>query len=132
VTSLLVDTTFLVDAERGGDNLDQFIGDDDDVAVAAITIAELQVGVLLAEERYRSARQTFVDDVLASLPVIDYDLTVAAAHAALLAEVRRQGRPRGAHDLIIAATARVSRRAVITADATAFVDLIGVEVRSHL
>ena len=48
MTNLLLDTTFLVDAERAGDNLDVLIADDDDVAVAAITIAELGVGVELA------------------------------------------------------------------------------------
>jgi len=37
-------TTVLVDAERGGDALDETIGDSDDGAVAAITVAELRVG----------------------------------------------------------------------------------------
>ena len=48
MTDLLLDTTFLVDAERAGDDLDDLIADEDDVAVAAITIAELRVGVELA------------------------------------------------------------------------------------
>ena len=51
--------------------------------------------------------------------------------AELLAVVRTQGRPRGAHDLLIAATARSTGRTVLTADTTAFADLPGVEVRSH-
>lgn len=63
--------------------------------------------------------------------MIDYDLDVAEAHAALLAEVRVKGMPRGAHDLIIAATARHARRIVVTAGASAFRDLSGVETRSH-
>jgi tRNA(fMet)-specific endonuclease VapC len=45
--------------------------------------------------------------------------------------VRRQGTPRGAHDLLIAATASASRRAVVTADATAFADVPDLEVRHH-
>jgi tRNA(fMet)-specific endonuclease VapC len=56
---------------------------------------------------------------------------VAEAHAALLVSVREQGRPRGAHDLIIAATARTFDRTVVSADGRSFVDLPGVEVRSH-
>lgn len=107
------------------------IGDDDNVAVAAITIAEILAGAHLADGRRRSARQRFTSRVLAEIPVIPYDTAVAAAHAELLAEVRRSGRPRGAHDLIVAATARATGRTVITADAAAFTGLAGVEARPH-
>jgi predicted nucleic acid-binding protein len=41
------------------------------------------------------------------------------------------GRPRGAHDLIIAATARATRRMVVTADTSAFADLTEVHVQAH-
>lgn len=34
---LLLDTTFLVDSERGDIDLDEVIGDDDDVAIAAVS-----------------------------------------------------------------------------------------------
>ena len=94
-------------------------------------MAELLVGVELAEGKKRARRQTFVDDIVATLQVLTYDLDVSAAHAELLVAVRRQGLPRGAHDLIIAATAKASDRAVVTADATAFEDLPDVSVRSH-
>ncbi|MFP3901779.1 MAG: PIN domain-containing protein [Acidimicrobiia bacterium] len=128
---LLLDTTFLVDAERSGEELDRAFGDDDDVAIAAVTLAEIRVGALLARGRRRTARAAFVDDVAATVPIVGYDATVAEAHAVLLAAVRRQGRPRGAHDLVIAATARATQRTVITADSDAFADLPGVEARSH-
>jgi len=129
VTRLLFDTTFLIDAERTGDALDDVIDDNDDVAIAAVTIAELRVGALLATSRRRAARSAYVDDVVATIPVLDYDVEVAEAHAELLLEVRSQGRPRGAHDLIVAATAKAFDRTVISADRTAFRDLPGVEVR---
>jgi tRNA(fMet)-specific endonuclease VapC len=60
--------------------------------------------------------------------VLAYDLDVAEAHAVLLADVRAQGCPRGAHDLIIAATARASGRTVVTGDAGAFAGLPGVSL----
>ena len=129
MTRVLFDTTFLVDAERTRDALDDVIDDDDDVAIAAVTIAELRVGALLAIGRRKAARSAYVDDVVATIPVLDYDVEVAEAHAELLLEVRSQGRPRGAHDLIIAATAKAFDRTVISADRTAFRDLPGVEVR---
>lgn len=53
----------------------------------------------------------------------------AVTDAKLLARARRSGRPRGAHALIIAATARAGGRVVVTADTSASEDLPGVEVR---
>lgn len=131
MTRLLFDTTFLVDGERTGVELDDVIDDQDDVAVAAITIAELRVGVLLADHRHRATRSAYVDDILATVPVIGYDREVAENHAELLVHVRSEGKPRGAHDLIIAATAKTFDRTVVSADSTAFGDLPGVDVRTH-
>lgn len=125
---LILDTGILVRAERGRARLDRALRDDDDVAIAAITAAELLVGVELADARRRPDRAAYVDDVLATVPVEDYTLDVAAAHARLLAHARRTGRPRGAHDLIIAATAAATRRTVLTSDGSAaFADLPGVD-----
>ena len=124
-----MDTTILVAAERRREVLDQVIHDNDDVAVAAITAAELLVGVELADGRRRQSRQRYVEAVLDALPVESYDLDVARAHALLLADVRRRGRPRGAHDLLIAATALARNREVITTDQPGFSDLPGVRLR---
>ena len=129
MSRILLDTTFLIDAERAA-GLEEAIDDEDDVAIAAVTVAELRVGALLAEGRHRTMRSEFVDDVAATIPVLDYTLDVADAHAELLVAVRRQGKPRGAHDLIIAATAKASDRVVVSADARAFADLPGVKLRS--
>jgi tRNA(fMet)-specific endonuclease VapC len=131
VTLLLLDTTFLIDSERSDAELDDTIDDTDDVAMAAITVAELFVGVRLASGRRRSQRQRFFDDVCDVIPILGYDRSVAAEHAELLVAVKRAGRPRGAHDLIIAATARATKRTVVSADLTAFTDLPGVTVLNH-
>jgi len=107
------------------------IADDDDAAIAAITVAELLVGVHLADDAHRPDRQALVDDIIDVVPIVDYDQAVAASHAELLAFVRRQGRPRGAHDLIIAATAKATQREVVSADRSAYSGLPGVILRSH-
>lgn len=96
-----------------------------------MTVAELRVGALLAKGKTAAARAAFVDDAIASIPLIAYDHAIAEVHALLLVEVRRRGTPRGAHDLLIAATAAATGRAVLTADASAFVDLTDVDVRRH-
>jgi tRNA(fMet)-specific endonuclease VapC len=106
------------------------IADEDDVAIAAITAAELLVGVELADRRRRETRAAYVQRVLSEVPVEGYDLGVARTHAALLAHARRSGRPRGAHDLIIAATAASTNRIVVTAEPAGFEDLPGVSIRS--
>ena len=126
---LIVDTTVLVAAERSRQHLDALIADNDDVVIAAITAAELLVGVHLADDANRNRRASFVDAVLEMIPIEDYDLDVARAHAELLAHVRTTGRPRGAHDLLIAATATVTHRMVVSSDAQTFVDLPGVTHR---
>jgi tRNA(fMet)-specific endonuclease VapC len=131
VSLLLLDTTFLIDAERGTADLDALISDDDDVAIAAITLAELTVGVQLASVRQRPRRQSYVDEIAASIPLLPYDETVALRHASLLVAVRRAGQPRGAHDLIIAATAAASGRTVVSADRRAFDGLPGVNALDH-
>jgi tRNA(fMet)-specific endonuclease VapC len=64
------------------------------VATAAITAAELLVGVELADARRRPDRAAYVDDVLATVPVEDYTLDVAAAHARLLAHSAGPADPR--------------------------------------
>jgi tRNA(fMet)-specific endonuclease VapC len=128
---LILDTTVLVDAERGGDALVEVIDDGDDVAVAAVTVAELKVGVQLAKGRRRDKRERFVAAILDAVSIEPYDLDVADAHADLLAYVRRTGTPRGAHDLIIAATARAQNRQVVSSDQRAFAELPGVSVASR-
>jgi tRNA(fMet)-specific endonuclease VapC len=87
------------------------------------------VGVELAERRQKPRRHQFVDSVLAAIPVEPYDLEIAKVHAALLAHTQREGRARGAHDLLIAATARARSRMVVTADSRGFHDLPQVAVR---
>lgn len=89
------------------------------------------MGVLLADGKRRKTRRALVEDVLASIPVLEFDVDVAAAHADLLASVRIAGEPRRAHDLIIAATACNRGRMVVTGDLTAFEGLPAVKTRIH-
>jgi tRNA(fMet)-specific endonuclease VapC len=122
----------LVDAERGGDSLEEVVDDGDGVAVAAITVAELRVGVQMAKGRRREKRERFVAAVLDTVSIEPYDPNVAEAHADLLAHVRRTGSPGGAHDLIIAATARAQERHVVSSDQRGFAELPGVSLASDL
>jgi tRNA(fMet)-specific endonuclease VapC len=127
---LILDTGVLVRGARG--QLDATaIGDEDDVALPAVVIAEYLAGVLLDGDRARQATQRgFLDHLLDVTPVEDYTLAVAVHHAALLAHVRTTGQPGGANDLVIAATARATGRILLTTDTRArFDELPDVQAR---
>lgn len=126
---LILDTGVVIAGVR--EHLDiSALADVDDVTIPAIVVTEYLVGTLLDADAGRSAAQrAFLDEVLEVLPVHEYDRTVAEHHAALLAHVRRAGTTRGAHDLIIAATARATDRIILTTEERArFGELPAVEV----
>lgn len=125
---LIIDTGVLIASERVRAEPMDVIAEDDDLVIAAITVAELHAGIELATERHRAARAEFLVRVLETLPVEPYDLATAEVHGRLLAHVHRDGNRRGAHDLIIAATAVATKRIVLTTDRSAnFHDLAGVD-----
>ncbi|MDQ6739722.1 MAG: PIN domain-containing protein [Actinomycetota bacterium] len=128
---LILDTSVLIAAERGRLDLAAAAGDDADATVPAIVIAEYLTGVRLsATDAQRTARREFLDRALQALPIENYTRRVAVRHSELLAHVHRSGAPRGAHDLIIAATALATGRTVLTTDARAgFDQLPGVIAR---
>ena len=99
------------------------------MVIAALTAAELLVGVELSGGKSRQRRRAFVEDILVTIPIEPYDLGVARTHASLLAYTRRSGRPRGAHDLLIGATALTHSRIVVSADPSGFEDLPGLALR---
>lgn len=128
---LILDTNALIDLDRQSAGASPF-SESDDIAIAAITLAELQHGVLAAGASRRAAREQFVADVQETIEVLPYTRATAAEHAALLDHVRRAGHPRGAHDLVIAAHARQTGRRVVTRDVRArFGDLPGVELHAE-
>jgi tRNA(fMet)-specific endonuclease VapC len=123
---LILDTNVLIAYERG--KIDRAALDADELAVAAVTIAEYRVGIELADTPARAAdRARALVAITSAVEVLDYTEATAAYHARLIAHARRAGTPRGAHDLIIAAHAAQTGRTVLTFDAKArFADLPGV------
>lgn len=123
---LILDTNVLIAYERG--TIDRLALDDDDLAVAAVTVAEYRTGIELADSAERAAaRSRALAAITSVIEVLDYTATTAVHHARLIADVRRAGTPRGAHDLIIAAHALETGRAVLSRDAKArFAGLPGV------
>jgi tRNA(fMet)-specific endonuclease VapC len=123
---LILDTSILIAYERG--TMDRSSLDDDELAIAAVSVAEYCVGIEMADTPERSAeRARALTAITSAVNVLDYTPATAAQHGRLLAHVRRSGSPRGAHDLIIAAHAAETGRLILSRDARArFGDLPGV------
>jgi len=126
---LILDTNILIAYERG--TMDRSSLDDDELAIASVSVAEYRVGIEMADTADRAAeRARALVAITSAVDVLDYTHATAAHHVRLLAHVRRSGSSRGPHDLIIAATARATDRVLLTTDhKAAFDDLPGVQVR---
>src|SRR5215472_13838178 len=123
---LILDTNILIAYERR--TIDRSSLDDDELAIASVSVAEYRVGIELADTASRAAeRARALVAITSAIDVLDYTETTAAHHGRLLAHVRKSGTPRGAHDLIIAAHAAETGRTVMTRDAKVrFGDLPGI------
>ncbi|MDR2114177.1 MAG: PIN domain-containing protein [Bifidobacteriaceae bacterium] len=129
---LILDTSVLIAWERGI-TLAGLNQDEDDVAIAAITVAELRVGALRAQNSAIARRRAAVIETLMNhVSVLEYSSATAIAHAELMAHVLNVGKPRGHHDLIIAAHAVQTGRLVVSNDSRArFAELPGVHTLDH-
>ena len=115
---LILDTNVLIGYER--ETIDRAALDADELAVAAVSIAEYRVGIELADTPGRAAdRARALVAITSSVDVLDYTEATAACQARLIAHARRTGTHRGAHDLIIAAHALQDDRIILTFDAKA-------------
>ena len=102
-----------------------------DLFVAAITVAEIRVGIAaLPVGRRRRALDTAADQVLDGLfagRVLSFDAEAAREYAAVVAERNAAGRPITDFDALIAATARTAGASVVTRDTGGFEGL-GIEL----
>lgn len=137
----VVDTTVFIDLERSmsghehartaefiGQRLTECLGPDEEAAIAAITASELLHGAHRASARHRGRREAFVESILAAVPVLDFDLLTARAHARLWADLARMGADVGPHDRIVAATAISLGWRVATANPRHFQRIPGLDV----
>ena len=132
--AILIDTQVLVELERSGRTLDQFLShfaEEEPVAIAAITASELLLGVYRADSpARRTSRQEFVEIAIERLDLLPFDLAAARKHAALWSELAASGQIIGANDMLIAATALANGYALLTENVREFSRVPGLEVRS--
>jgi predicted nucleic acid-binding protein len=126
---VLIDTTLLIDRERGGERLEQLVGERDR-AISVITVSELLHGVHRARGATRVRRQGFVEHLLAAFEPIPITEPVARVHANAWAGLAERGEVIGAHDLWIAATALAYGLDLATDDGRSFDRVPGLTVLS--
>ena len=127
----LIDSSVLISLERGPLDVHGAVAahEDEQVAIAAITASELLHGVhRAATASQRQRRETFVERLLAVLPILPFDGVTARIHASLWANLASKGTTVGAHDLLIAATAIAAGYQVLTRDRRSFGKIPGLEV----
>jgi predicted nucleic acid-binding protein len=127
----LIDSSLLVDVERGRADLRALLETRGDrlIAIAAITAAELLHAVhRLRLSRRKTRAEAVFETMLAAIPTIPFDLVCARAHARLGAELSRRGVSVGTHDLMIGATALARGFSVLTRDRRSFPRIPGLDV----
>ena len=102
--AVLVDSSLLIDRERGSAVFDRF-ADDEDYAISVITVSELLHGVHRSAGATGIRRRAFVERLLAAFEPLPITQPVARVHAEIWAGLRSRGDVLAAHDLWIAATA---------------------------
>src|SRR5437899_8433785 len=103
---VILDSSILVAFERRRFDLERLLKDHSPPAIAAVTAAELLIGVERADTPERRARrEAFVQNIFARVPIIPFDLVQARLFAIRFAELARRGEVIGDRDLQIAVTA---------------------------
>jgi tRNA(fMet)-specific endonuclease VapC len=124
----LIDTSVLIDAERGGQALES-VSDEEDQLISVITASELLHGVHRAiDDDVRTRRRAFVQRVLARFELIPIDFEVARVHSEVRAQLQAAGEAIGPHDLWIAATALTHGLRVATTNAREFERVSGLSL----
>lgn len=126
----MIDTNVFIALERRGAALDvSSWGAAEDVCISVVTAAELLTGVHRADNEARHTRRSdFVEAILATIGILDFTLDVARRHAQLHAQLSREGKMIGAHDLIIAATALYHDCTLLTDNVAEFRRVEGLKV----
>ena len=129
---LIVDSSVLIATERAGGRLDELLAlfGDEPIAIAAITASEILAGVYRSGPSDRQLkRQEYVEEVLARIAVLPFDLSLARVYARIAAQLVALGQIIATHDLLIAATALAHGYAVLTFNVRDFSRVEGLEVR---
>ena len=128
---LVLDTSILIAAERGQFDFERFLlaeSPNRPVYLAAITASELLHGVHRATGVRRKKREAFVEELLAEIEILPFDLAAARQHAELWAKLQIRGEVIGPHDMLIAASCLALKHEVATLNVGEFQRVRGLKL----
>ena len=127
---LMVDTNVFINFEKSGKPIDFSSWDSSEkVYISVVIVSELLMGVHRANtEERRQRRSVFVEAVISGVGVLEFTIAAARVHAEIYAELAKKGQMIGAHDLIIAATARYHDLSLLTDNVKEFSRVPGLRV----
>lgn len=104
---VILDTSAVVAMERAGGDLADILGhlDEEVVALPAIVLAELLVGVRLGSKRRIDERRAKIARLRAMTRLIEFSAEIAERWAELFVALEKRGKRIPANDLAVAATA---------------------------
>jgi len=128
---ILIDTSVLIDIERGAIDVDKFVSRrlEESFFISTISASELLHGVHRAKsDAIRRTRAAVVESMLASFPILSIDVEIARAHAELWASLSAAGKLIGAHDLWLAASCIARGLTLATSNVREFGRVKGLNV----
>jgi len=127
---LMVDTNVFIRFEKSGKPIDFSSWESSqNVYISVVVASELLMGVHRANtEDRRQRRSAFVEAIISGISVLDFTVPAARIHAEIHAELAKKGQMVGAHDLIIAATARCHDLSLLTDNVQEFSRVPGLKV----
>lgn len=101
---------------------------EDGLAISSITLAELEYGVALSEQKERNANA--LAQFLVLISVLPFEETAAEEYGTIRAALRRQGTPIGALDELIAAHAKANDMILVTNNTREFERVNGLKLEN--
>ncbi len=102
-----------------------------DICLCSLTLHELKFGYArLPTSKRKTVLAEFMDDVVMTLPILDYDARAASWHAFERARLEAQGIKPPFVDGQIAAIAQVNNLIVVTSNKRDFAAFVGIQIES--
>jgi len=132
---IVVDTNVFINIENGRYELEELnrFSAYGDIFIAAITVAELYLGVHLASnDASRVRREAFVESIVGGVPSLAFSEDIARVYSRIYSIFLKPRSKLGSnvHDLQIAATALAYGHPVLTCNVSDFNKIPGLEVLS--
>jgi predicted nucleic acid-binding protein len=128
--AFLIDADVIIQAERRTLDLDAWLRlhPDEEIKLAAISVAELGRSVERATGIHRARRQKYMQAILGVFEVAPYSQMAAVEHARLWSDVEAAGQRMSPHDLMLAAIAKESGATIVTFNTRRFAAVPGLTV----